>query len=152
MILCRYRGDWYLSTGISRERGLCTLRCSPAMPHPRDFKPLPPVGAVLYGSVPDVEEITFFPEIRRLGYPLQPVAWHTESEEPMLKCYLSNPVVGKQIKEFDDLAKRAREYDERIVALKVDGWHWPDPREGCEKYLHVDELEKVEGPPPDGPF
>jgi hypothetical protein len=35
--------------------------------------------------------------------------------------------------------------------LIAHGWKW-DWRDGGEKYFHVDDLEKIEGPPPEGPF
>ncbi len=150
VILCEFRGNWYLSTGISAANG-CTLRCGARMPHPAGFKPLPPVGALLYGSVFEIEAITFFPIIRRLEYPLRPVMWHPEREEPILKCYLDNSELTRDLTCYNDLARWNRIYKERKAALWADGWHWSDPREGCEKYLHVDELEKIEGPPPEGP-
>jgi len=123
------------------------------MPHPDGFKPLPPVGALLYGSIADVRAIRFFPVIRcRLGYLVSPVMWHPEWEEPILKCYLDNGELTQDLTCHNDLGKWNRIYEERKAALRADGWHWPDPREGCEKYIHVDDLEKIEGPPPDGAF
>jgi len=122
------------------------------MPHEEDFKPLPPIGAVLYKSLPTIEGISFYPEIRRLGYPLRPVMWHPEREEPILKCYLDNGELTQDLTCHNDLGKWNRIYEERKAAFRADGWCWPDPREGCEKYVHVDDLEKVEGPPPEGPF
>lgn len=54
--------------------------------------------------------------------------------------------------ETHDLGARDEYENERMVAdMRILGWDW-DLREGGHKYIHVDELEKIEGPVPEGPF
>lgn len=44
-----------------------------------------------------------------------------------------------------------KDYMKAVERLRADGWG-VDIMEGAFKYIHVDELEKIEGPPPDGAF
>ena len=44
-----------------------------------------------------------------------------------------------------------REYARHVEAFKAEGWAW-DIREGGDTYIHIDDLEKIEGPPPAGAF
>ena len=141
MILCNWHDDWFLSTGIRKDGQVCWLRCSPRMPHPRDFKPLPPVGAVVYGNTNELDAITFFPNVRYRGHRVDLWNFDPEREEPLLKCHIDPSELGG--KGGMDVVRRL------IEELKRDGWLW-DMREGGTKYVHVDELEKIEGPPPKG--
>ena len=68
--------------------------------------------------------------------------WHPESSEPLLFCRIDDGKVGGQSE---------AEFMQRVRELQADGWTW-EFREGCEKYVHVDDLEKIEGPPPEGAF
>ncbi|MDP1660390.1 MAG: hypothetical protein Q8L55_00610 [Phycisphaerales bacterium] len=60
-----------------------------------------------------------------------------EPEDLNLSCYFLKPPAFKG--------------EEIMRAMRADGWGW-DQREGGWKYFHVDELEKIEGPPPEGAF
>ncbi len=146
MILCTSQGMWFYSTGMNRIKRICWVRCGPNMPHPDGFEPLPPVGALLDGPLAWPGDIRFFPEIRYRGCRVYPRAWHPTAHEPILKIFADDIDVSKYFKanpqvNTSDLRK----------ALIADGWDW-DAREGGVKSVHVDELEKIEGPPPEGPF
>jgi len=106
------------------------------MPHPPTFEPLPPAGAVYYGSVPLNDKIVFFPTLQYESATVYPQWWHPESEEPILFCHMM---------QWEDCALSTEE-------LRKEGWQIDDPREPARGYVHVDELEKIEGPPPEGPF
>jgi hypothetical protein len=142
MILCEWNGNWYICTGIDRTKGGCWLRCGPKMPHPHNFKPLPPVGAVLYGNTPEVDSVVFYPSLYSNGWRVEPIAWDRDSSEPILRCFLDAGQLGRMSEQ---------EYRETVRVLREDGWHW-DQRDGGEKYIHVNELERIKGPPPDGEF
>jgi len=151
MILCQWDGNWFLSTGINREKGICWLRCGAKMPHNETFQPLPPVGAQLYGHTDNPEDVVVYPEIYYRGCRVWPQAWFTESAEPILKCHATPD-------NFDDLdSEYFREIARRINAqfpsevMMADGWYQIE-RGVFEKLIHVDNLEKIEGPPPEGPF
>lgn len=88
--------------------------------------------------IDSIADITFFPEIRYRGFRVYPQGWHYESSEPLLKCYMDHSEISAG---GWDATK------ERMCALIEDGWQW-DQREGGIKYVHVDDLEKIEGPPP----
>ncbi len=85
-------------------------------------------------------EYTFYPEIRYKGMRVTPVGWDPKSEEPMLRCELHD--LGERGRQGFETRRRA------VEELRADGWRFDD-REGGWKFVHVDELEKVEGPPPD---
>lgn len=48
-------------------------------------------------------------------------------------------------------AKDEREYIRLVEEKRREGWQW-DIREGGFKYFHVDDIEKIEGPAPEGTF
>jgi hypothetical protein len=90
--------------------------------------------------------IRFFPEIRYRGCKVYPVWWHRESSEPLLAVHLPPRDL-----DFSNFFVRPPKLDDLQRAMEADGWQG-DGREGWHKYVHVDELEKIEGPPPEGPF
>lgn len=116
------------------------------MPRPEGFEPLPPAGAQYDGPLPWPGDIRFFPEIRYRGCKVYPEWWHRESSEPLLAVHL--------LRNDLDLEKffvRPPSFNDLLRAMAADGWQG-DAREGWHKYIHVDELEKIEGPPPEGAF
>ena len=141
MILCKLAQEWYLSTGIDRETGLCWLRCGLNMQHLPGFQRVTPPGMFLYGSSGDLDAITFYPDIRYKGCGGRPVMWKPDGTEPILYCEMGTP---------PSWSRQQREA--KIAELEAEGWKW-DRRDGIGRgYVHVDDLEKVEGPPPEGAF
>jgi hypothetical protein len=116
------------------------------MPHPDGFEPLPPVGALLDGPLAWPGDIRFFPEIRYRGCKVSPWAWHPTAHEPILRIDGSN-LDGYRL---DGPFNAGPNFD-FTAALHADGWEGDDYL-GWYRYVHVDELEKIEGPPPEGPF
>lgn len=153
MILCQYNDKWFLSTGINQEKGICWLRCGPKMPHDETFQPLPPagMGGVLYGYTDHPEEVIFYPEIYYAGMKVWPQAWDWERSEPILRCLaMPNSLEDLDSDYFRKIAKEiGATYPSEI--LRADGWEQIGRGEYI-KYIHVDDLEKIEGPPPEGPF
>lgn len=120
------------------------------MPHPDGFKTLPPVGAVMYGAVPLANGIAFYPELYYHGLPVWPASWCSESAEPIVRCE-AMPQEGQLDDEYFQCVLQHSTVDHRNNRLLADGWAKPD-KFVYSKYVHVDDLEKIEGPPPDGPF
>jgi hypothetical protein len=145
VILCREGDYWYYSTGVSREKNQCGVRCGPNMLNPGGLLPLPPVGALLYGLRP-FDRMIFFPEIRYRGCKVSPWAWHPTAHEPILRIDGSNLDGYRLNGPFN-----AGPNFDFTAALLADGWEGDDYL-GWSRYVHVDELEKIEGPPPEGPF
>lgn len=123
----------------------------------------------------DDPELIFYPTLRYRGVPVSVFrGWHPDSEEPVLGCVLGdiNPAVeaesGTSLAMIVE-ANRRRADDERawkgihaerhaaaervIQQLLDDGWTCIEPG-SYFKYVPVEDpdLEKIEGPPPDGPF
>ena len=151
MILCQWHGDWFLSTGINWGRRRCWLRCGAKMPHNETFQPLPPVGMQLYGFADNPDSVIFYPELYYRGCRIWPQWWDSERQDPILRCI----ALPSNLEDLD--SDYLREITRRINAryagdvLIADGWEQIGRGEYV-KFLHVDEIEKVEGPPPEGPF
>jgi hypothetical protein len=147
MILCQWNEQWYLSTGITPEKGCVWLRCGPNMPHPPSFARVSPGSLVLYGSVPWDERVRFYPEVKCRGMRVYPERWHFESQEPLLYCF----VLGGDIRPEVLFGRRLKNASECGPLMTAAGWEWHPP-DGARKFIHVDDLEKTEGPVPAGPF
>lgn len=93
--------------------------------------------------------IRFFPEIRYRGVRVLPYSWHPTEAAPVLLVDVNPNDRDLYTRYF---IKPPNNHDEMLRALKLDGWDVYDGREGAWKYVHVDELEKIEGPPPEGLF
>ena len=149
MILCRADGHWFLVTGVNNESRTCWLRCGANMPRPQHFLPLPPAGAMFYGSVHmDQVSTLFYPSLRYHGLPVLPIGWDPIASDPILSVIaspstlqaLSDPYFQSIIAETDAA------FPSQVML--ADGWSRPD-RAVFEKRLHVDELEKFVGPLPE---
>ena len=68
--------------------------------------------------------------------------WESETPEPLLVCLIADVHIYRG--PLDKSEQRLRELEAR-------GWRY-SPRNGAIKALHVDEIEKIEGDPPEGPF
>lgn len=136
MVLAEWDGNWYLSTGINSLKGQTWLRAGRRMPHPAEFKPLPPIGAVVYGPAP-VAEVRFYPQLRWEGFPVWPFMWDIDSACPRLQIHMSTHTLP---------ATDERSYMELVELMRAAGWGW-DIMEGGFRYVHPDELDKIEGMP-----
>lgn len=103
------------------------------------------VNNYLSANLPNQERILFrfYPEIRWKGRRVHVWnGWDPNSSEPMLQCLLDLGELG---------AASASDAEVKVQELIEEGWSW-NWREGGLKYIHVNDLEKIEGPPPEGPF
>lgn len=151
MILCQCHENWYLSTGINHERDVCWLRAGAKTPSPEEFKPLPPVGAVRYVPVTIDSEMIFYPEIYYRAMRVWPGSRDQYQAEPILRC-LAMPGSLDEL-DSDHFRDLARGIDARSPSevLMADGWARTGQAEYV-MYLHIDELDLIESPPPDGVF
>lgn len=84
--------------------------------------------------------VTFFPDIRYKGMQVSPMWWKKDSTEPLLMCMAG--LTGRE--------NSRRECLELMEELRADGWQIA--RDETKGYVHVDNLEKIQGPPPQGSF
>ncbi|MDQ7013677.1 MAG: hypothetical protein Q9O74_07230 [Planctomycetota bacterium] len=120
-----------------------------------------------------MSDITFYPELHYWGMRVTPEHWHFTSPEPLLFCrlmdneiFLATRIPGgpealkraveKKDKHAEAEWRRIGEANSQTLAamrrkLLADGWE-DHGMDGLVKYVHVDDLEKIEGPPPRGPF
>lgn len=85
--------------------------------------------------------ITFYPEIRYRGYRAYVWGnWHPESSEPLLSIYIPSHEVTVE----GDATENVRRGQELMDA----GLAW-NGREAAVGYVHVDDLEKTPGSPPE---
>lgn len=150
MILCQYRSLWYVSTGINRDLGKASILRGPKMPHNGDLVRWEWHGQSLSMGVAVGPDLRFFPTIKLRGVEVEPwfPAWHTTSSEPLLNVMNPWNTGEHSLMYFG----RHLENKELRDALRADGWEGSVYDGAFSKYVHVDELEKIEGPVPDGPF
>ena len=151
MILCRKNEYWYLAVRAMPNSKGCALRVGAQMANEGGFGPPPGAGRYLVKQVDSTEQLQWFPHLYYRGCRIWPQGWDSEREEPILRC-LAIP------DNFDDLdSDYFREVAKRVNAkyagdvLMADGWQQIGRGEYV-KFLHVDEVEKIEGPPPEGAF
>ena len=108
-------------------------------------------GTFWHKYFPSTEDITFFPEIFYHGMKIYPESWDREREEPIIRC-LATPhnMDAFRSSYLQDVATRVNARYPCDVLL-ADGWERTGRVEYI-KFLHVDDIEKVEGPPPEGAF
>jgi hypothetical protein len=100
---------------------------------------------------PTLEDIALYPVIRYRGCRVWPEVWHPDAVEPLVRCRLETHDLNPASEFGRHTGSGILPYDEFAARVTADGWQW-DMREGGTKYIHVDDLEKIEGPPPAGPF
>jgi hypothetical protein len=141
MVLARRNDDWLLAAFAPHLNG-CNLSINR---EPSTGKELFHLwrGPIRVQSHAPLDGVIFYPELRYRGYQVILIGgWSFETSEPILKCFIDLSLIRIGTQE---------NIDKRVQELVDDGWAW-DPREGAVKDLHVDELEKIEGSPPDGAF
>lgn len=97
--------------------------------------------------MPTMENITFYPTLRYRGIPVSVFhGWHPDSEEPLLNL----AIWGRPYLSLDEPYEVIKQRWEQLIS---EGWE-DGGRDGMAGYVHVEDpdLEKIEGPPPDGPF
>lgn len=148
MILCTWNGEWVLcgrgpANGVGCGMGVRPSLASWAQSHGMTRAG---TGAFWSKAVSHTGGIRFFTELRFRGNKVYPQAWHPTAGEPLVKVFA--PSISGRDYFFANPPTTAEDF---YRALRADGWDWSE-REGGTRYCHVDELEKIEGPPPEGPF
>ena len=133
--LCRHSGFWYIAEALGPTR--CALRCGANMPGEPEFV-LAHTSTYRSRAVEIDDSYTFYPHLRYMGAPVYPWAWHKTSVEPILRVRME--ALRAFPGESDEAVKR------RIRQVVLKGWE--EDRDAATGYVHVDELEKVEGPMP----
>jgi hypothetical protein len=102
---------------------------------------------MVHGTVSPLADVVFYPTVRYYGLKVSVSDFHHTDDQPRLVCY-ADP-------RFEDLqSPHYRAIQERTPTpypcevLSRDGWEQPGKGE-FRKIIHVDDLEKLEGPPPD---
>jgi hypothetical protein len=182
VILCQWRNEWFLASRAQPQLPGCSLalrNASSLDPASLGFKAY--WTGAFYRYFPDYEEIAFYPELRYRGLKVHPEHWHRESAEPLLYCRMMGDQImyatprwndfvqardaleaetrQRSLPDDDPLLVRWREairrHDEAAAEIRgqlvAGGWK-DEVQEGLTRYVHVDELEKIEGPPPDTEF
>jgi hypothetical protein len=171
--LCNFGGLWYLLSW-NTEQSCGSLIVGKKMPRKEQL-----VSADNCHDgrrIDTLTGITFYPEVFYQGYRVFLRHWHPESSEPMVRCTINYDTISRSVKSpsvMDIVASQEKaaqtglpEDDKRwrtlskqwsfknkaaISALEDDGWV-QDYDSGLSRFVHVDDLDKVEGPPPEGPF
>jgi hypothetical protein len=115
------------------------------------FGPPPGAGQYLVRQVQSTEGIQIFPQLSYRGCRVSPEYWNPETSEPVLRCFLQPEEIGPELLGGAPVPDYVNQFPQFLRLVQEDGWKW-DMRDGGTKYIHVDDLEKIEGPPPEGPF
>jgi hypothetical protein len=150
-ILCEYKGKCYLCGGSADPQWLGWVsligRRDWQLPNGLDWQ-REDVRAYAALKPHQVSGVRFFPTILYRGCKVRPRYWHREAAQPLL---LISMWIDDLILEKYFVKPPANDAFAIQAAMEADGWSW-DLREGGDKYVHVDELEKIEGPPPQGAY
>ena len=143
----RADGEWYLCTGVDRQKGIAYGRCGALMPRPIGFIRRHPSSHYWRGCIPLSDgQIEFYPTVSWREYRVEPTYWSHSSAEPLLMCRIFNAVEGG----VGDASPAELVVQFETVARRLEGEGWVrDGRDGWHKLCHVDELEKEPGPPPE---
>lgn len=139
MVLAKRRDEWFLAAFAPHIKG-CNLSTNRKPLHKRDqFHHWR--GNVFVQSHAPLDDIVFYPELLYHGYRVYPEWWDSDRHEPLIHCVTGSDSWRRPIRTEADL-------HEMIAELKADGWEYNPKDQDARRYIHVDELEKVEGPPP----
>jgi|WetSurMetagenome_2_1015567.scaffolds.fasta_scaffold858665_1 hypothetical protein len=137
LVLAQLENEWFLAAFAPHLRG-CNLSAPRQPRHNGERFQLTARGNYLWSEAP-LDAVTFYPQLRYKGCGAAPVMWRQDSAEPVLYCEIGTPP-----------AWPPQERDAKIAELEGEGWKW-DRRDMIGRgYVHVDDLEKTEGPPPAG--
>jgi hypothetical protein len=143
MMLCRHNGHWYIAVRGNPESSGCTLRAGIRMPSEPGFERR--TDWMKTKEIADAGGVQFYPTLRYRGHRVYPEHWHPESERPLLMCVMESSSWRSALMRDSDL--------EQVKArFESEGWEFNARDQQARKYIDVDDLEKVEGPAPDGQF
>lgn len=148
MILAMRDGEWFLAAFAPHIQG-CNLSSVREPIAQRDKFHLWRDLIYVQSHAP-LDGIIFYPDLFYHGLSVAPQMWHTETIEPILCCQAMPQEGDLDDPYFVTLLKDSQRdhYGNRLLA---DGWTRTD-KFVYEKYIHIDDLEKAEGPPPNGSF
>jgi len=139
MVLAQRKGQWMLAAFAPHLNG-CNLSTNARPWHDADRFHLWQGKTYVWSNAP-IAGVTFYPEIRYKGMRVYPMCWKRDTEEPILQLMGSSGGPGYP-------ANAGPGFDEM---LKAEGWQ-PQAGDPMLGFVHVDDLEKTEGPPPKGTF
>jgi hypothetical protein len=146
-LLAQLNNYWVLagSDGDTKWRGAFTVRLGRNMPFPTGFDWRAWTGT-RYCTLDATLKRTmkWYHTIIFMDYEIEPLGWNAESAEPVLYCQLF-------LRHIDAAASDAHDAERRMWWLLRNGWS-RDDRTYCTGYLHVGDIKKVEGAPPEGAF
>lgn len=169
-VLAQRDGEWFLAAFAKHLNG-CNLS-TPREPVLQREKFHLWRGQLYVQSHASLQGITFYPELYYHGMKVWPQGWGEDTAEPILHCLvLLNPEDVERTPYFDGpsakqihatkdrdrdewirlLALRQKGVEQLIERLIADGWEQPGRGE-FTRLVHIDDLDKIEGPPPEGPF
>jgi hypothetical protein len=145
MILARRKGEWFLAAFAAHING-CNLSINKRPCHDAEKFHLWNQRIFVWRHAP-IEGVTFYPTLRYRGIPVLVFhGWHPDSEEPLLSVLMAQ----RPYRSPDEPYEAVRQRWEQLIS---EGWE-DGGRDGMAGYVHVEdpELEKIEGPPPEGAF
>ena len=161
MILVNWQNRWFLAQKRTTDTPSCSLTAG-------DWDGLDSIGfkpeqrgyikpgtsewvrwRTWHKHMPIMEGVTFYPKLRFKGLPVTPLWWKPDSEEPVLRVHMMPE--HKYFVQSPYYTGPEATGEENWQRLYDDDWE-PAGIGEWQRWLHVDELEKIEGPPPEGAF
>ncbi len=147
-VLCNWRGYWALCARVDAAKDSCFISGGPWLPSEEAYPTLSRRGkTIVSGTVSPLADVVFYPTVRYYGLKVSVSDFYHTDDQPRLVCY-ADP------RSEDLQSPHNRAIQERhptpypCEVLSRDGWEQPGKGE-FRKIIHVDDLEKLEGPPPD---
>lgn len=134
--LAKRHDEWFL--GHANEYISGVNLASPRIPRSESSRYRKSTHGVYFANFRDHDVITFYTEIRYKGAKVYPEQLEYRPKKLLVLCRLMG---------WD--AYSAGYSNEQLAA---DGWVGVGSGDGATRWILVDELEKIEGPPPEGPF
>ncbi len=82
------------------------------------------------------------------GVKVTPLSWSSRHEEPRVCCVIEAPDMD-WLKWF---GREPTDVWDRVALMESAGWSWDVKDDMGHRACRLDELELIEGPPPEGPF
>jgi hypothetical protein len=148
-VLCNWRGYWALCARVDIAKDSCFISGGPWLPSEEEHPTLSRRGKKsVYGTVSPLADVVFYPRLSYHGLNIASPRFYIGDDQPRVICSVSpSNLSDLQSEYFLEIQQRHPTPNPGEV-LRQDGWAQPD-KGVYEKIVHVDNLEKIEGPPPD---
>jgi hypothetical protein len=148
MIVAQWEGEWCLAQHINLDVSGCSLslpftKIAAARAHGFNIERF-----YSHKYFPDTSGIRFFPKAYWRGTPVGIAGWCVHTPDARVHC----EVMANDINQQAWFGRRFKSSLEWAPLARALGWGYDHNDMIATRYCTIDELELVEGPPPEGTF